>query len=113
MGVITEKFVQTLVKDISYELIEKINQKKSKDTIVLILSASPDIYIKKIGKHLGWEAVGSHFSDTGSFVHLWGNNKIDYLNIYYPLNDFEYSYSISDSIKDLALLKIFKEYELV
>lgn len=72
---------------------------------VILISASPDEYVKVIGERLGFDhARGSHWQD-GEYRHLHGPGKIAYLEHYFPKNRFEWVYAISDSKHDRGLLE--------
>ncbi|WP_158551543.1 haloacid dehalogenase-like hydrolase [Rhodohalobacter sp. SW132] len=81
---------------------------------LLILSASPDNYVRILGERLQINAKGSHFeNDTKTFMHIHGKGKIDYLLHHFPKDTYNYEYAISDSITDEKLLSLFKKSELI
>jgi phosphoserine phosphatase len=104
---------RSITDNIDEKLIENIKKKDSKPSVYLLLSASPDVYVSRIGKYLGWEAKGSYFVAAGQFINLHGVQKIKYLQQDYPSENFNYHYAISDSDSDTQLLKLFNEYDRV
>lgn len=105
-------FSLKLVSDIRHEILQEIKDKQTPGAYVLLLSASPDSYIKLVGEHLGFSAAGSHFVNE-DFQHLHGAGKIYFLKKHYPVTEFNYLYSISDSVSDIKLLEMFQNSRLI
>jgi len=108
---IIEDFVSKLLTDLNYDICHNVYQHSNSNTINILCSASPDDYVKKIAQHLNWHYLSSGIVDEG-FVHMFGNNKIKYIQKLYPKSKYSYNYAISDSDSDLELLKLFDEYYL-
>jgi phosphoserine phosphatase len=106
-------FSDFLFKSIDSEVVQKIRNEARDNTTILLLSASPDLYINKVGEKLGFKAKGSYFNSNNQFIHLFGFQKIEYLRNEFPEEQYCYLYAISDSFTDLEMLKLFKKYDLV
>ena len=100
-------FSNQVAKDIDSKVMDIISKHTNIDTTNIILSASPDFYVKKIALSLGWVGQGSYFLDNGDFVHLHGNQKINWILKNYDKKKYEYNFSISDSKSDYELLDNF------
>jgi len=109
---INQKFVESLIPHVNFKIISNQIENESKTKIILILSASPDIYISEVANAIELVGKGSHFVNN-QFFHLYGTGKIEYLKRYYPKERYRYVYSISDSKSDLDLLKLFESYTLI
>lgn len=99
-------FVTLLLKDVDHRVLDIIKNETDKNTLNILLSASPDIYVKKIANNFGWVGQGSFF-DNNNFNHIFGLEKINWLLNNYNLNDYKYNFAISDSKSDYKLLKYF------
>lgn len=85
---------------------------------VLVLSASPECYLKLIEKSNKFrmfssvKIVGSNYVN-GKYVEMYGEEKLKYLENYYSLKDYRYKYAISDSESDVCWMKLFNNYEII
>lgn len=109
---INRKFIDQLVPYLNQNMIDHICSKDKGPKIVLILSASPDVYVSDTARAIGLTGRGSYFINN-QFVHLHGTGKVEFIKQYYPINSYRYVYSVSDSKSDLELLKLFETYELI
>lgn len=107
-----DKISSNILNSINSEVIDIVKDNTDKDTINVLCSASPDIYVKKVAEQFGWVGFGSFFNKE-EFYHMWGENKLRFIESNYPSNKYIYNFAISDSESDLKLLKQFKKYELV
>jgi phosphoserine phosphatase len=103
-----ERYAKSLYDDIDREVLQTVHSKTDANTTNIILSASPDCYVKKIILLLGWQGSGSYFEGQ-NFIHLYGQEKIKWLQSHYPQHTFTYHFAISDSPSDDALRALFKE----
>lgn len=110
---INNDFSNALFERINIDVQKKIKNELKQNTTVLLLSASPDIYVSNIGNKLGYKAKGSFFDLDQRFVHLFGSLKIEYLKKHYPRERFNYLYAISDSNSDIELLNMFIKSDLL
>lgn len=105
-------FFKNLAVDFSSDFNDKvlnIIRENSKDgSVNILLSASPNCYVKHILNYLKWEGTGSYFNDAEKFIHMFGENKIKWIERKYPISNYEYNFAISDSHSDDDLLKLFK-----
>jgi phosphoserine phosphatase len=86
---------------------------RAKGTFVVLMSASPDEYVTLAGRALGFDAShGSEFRGT-EYLHLYGRNKLDFLDQYYPSEAWRRVFAIADSPSDRALLAAFEVPEMV
>ena len=108
LELISEKIVQSINKII----MEKAKQHCNENTLNILCSASPEVYVKIVAQKLGWVGYGSHFVEK-QFYHMYGANKVEFIKTKYPTKDYNYNFAISDSESDLGLLKLFDKYELI
>ena len=105
-------FAAKICKSIDKNIMEEIGSNSDYNTSNVLISASPNIYVKHIIHKLSWEGSGSYFKE-GSFNHLYGDNKLIWIKKQYPEMCHYYNFAISDSSSDLQLLKAFATYRLV
>lgn len=103
-----DTYADKIYKDLNKRVLELVDANTLTDTINVLLSASPDLYVHKVIKLLKWKGRGSYF-DKGHFVHLYSEQKINWILTNYPLSEYEYHFAISDSKSDNKLLNMFKE----
>ncbi|MBO6306301.1 MAG: haloacid dehalogenase-like hydrolase [Paludibacteraceae bacterium] len=102
----TKHFAQRLIYDV------KMPQRATKGGVVLIISASPYIYMHLIADLLQCELLCSDSRD-GQYIEMYGTTKADYLERLYPPQDYSYVYAASDSESDLCWMKDFKQYDII
>ena len=103
-----ERFAQNIHDDIDSEVLKEVNKESNSQTINILLSASPDIYVKYLIIEMDWVGSGSYFENK-KFIHLHGKGKINWLIKNFPKDKFKYQLAISDSATDDDLLKMFKK----
>ncbi len=103
-----KSFADRLYKDLNPIIFELVLSKTDVDTINVLLSASPNLYVKELVSLLGWEGQGSYFDDN-NFVNLYSINKVLWIENNYPKSEFEYNFAVSDSRTDDVLLNEFNE----
>ncbi len=108
-----KKYTDSLFEDINKDVFRIIQKETDGKTINILLSASPDMYVKFLIIKLKWEGRGSFFNENGSFIHLYGKDKIKWLQDNYNDKDYNYNYAISDSTSDKELLSFFDKYLLL
>ncbi|HCY74451.1 MAG TPA: hypothetical protein DHV28_00890 [Ignavibacteriales bacterium] len=107
-------FINSLRNYINIQLYETIKNEYQNYCRIIIISASLDQYVKPFANHLGWEGYGSHMDKLNNkYVHLHGNNKLEFLTEQFPESKFSYVYAVSDSNSDKNLLKMFTTYDLI
>lgn len=106
------KIVSTALKSINPTIINMVKEHTNDNTINLLCSASPDVYVKKIAEHLNWTGCGSSINGK-NFFHLWGQNKLKYIKTNFPQTDYLYNFAISDNESDIELLKKFRIWKLI
>lgn len=104
-----ENYACTLIKEINQDVKAIIDKETNQNTKNVLVSASPDLYVSILVIKLGWEGCGSKFSESGEFIHLFGEGKIDYFQENYPPSTFHYNFAISDSSSDDQLLSLFEK----
>jgi len=109
---LNQKFVIKILTNVNQSTLKKAPVLEAMPNHVLILSASPDIYIGKVASALGIYGKGS-FIDNDSFFHLYSSGKVKFLVENYPKSTYRYVYSVSDSKSDMVLLELFESYELI
>ena len=108
---INRKIVNLVNNSIEQKILEKIKDESDNNTINILCSASADSYVSIVAKSLGWEGYGS-YTNKEDFYHMYGVNKLKFIEAKFPMSEYQYNFSISDSISDLELLKKFQKYEL-
>ena len=101
------EFINFLRKKINGDILKMIGDYSGENSIILVLSASPQEYVKKFADSLGFDGLGSHWRG-GKFFHCYGENKIKLLKENYPPSEYEYNFAISDNDDDINLLNLFK-----
>lgn len=104
-----KSFAVEVLKDINKEVMELIENEVDGSTINILLSATPDLIVKHIINKLGWVGSGSYIETDGTFVHLFGIEKVNWLLRKYRPEKFDYNFTISDSASDDNLLTLFKK----
>lgn len=102
-------FAKNLYNDIDSLVLEEVHKESDYNTINVIISASPDLYVNYLVEEMNWVGLGSYFDENKKFIHLHGIGKIIWLKENFPVEDFQYNLAISDSSSDDELLKLFKK----
>ena len=103
-------FSKVIYGRIDKNILTIINQETDENTTNVLLSASPNIYVKYLVDLLSWEGSGSFFENS-TFYHMHGANKVNWILKNYNKKEFKYNFSISDG--DIQLLKLFKKSKLM
>jgi phosphoserine phosphatase len=107
----TDEFVRFLHEKIDDDVLVIIKEYSDENTLTVLLSSSPQQYVEKFAKLLGFSGLGSYWRKS-EFFHCYGGNKIKLLEENYPRTEYNYNFAISDSESDTELLKMFKNYRL-
>ena len=105
-------YAKMIHRDLDEKILDIISSKMDDNTKNILISASPNLYVKELISLLGWEGSGSYFEDN-NFVNLYSKEKIEWLTTNYPESEFNYNFAISDSHSDDKLLSLFKDNLLV
>lgn len=104
-----KNFADKLFKDINKEVLNLVIKETEVDTINILISASPNLFVKYIIEKLNWEGTGSYFDQENNFIHLYNKNKINWLKSNYNEAQYNYNFAISDSSSDDELLSLFNK----
>ena len=97
---------ETIISDIDKNVLSTVNKNSDAETENIICSASPKDYVVLVANKLGWQSVGSSLDK-----HLNnGEKKLKVIEQLYAKDTYVYNFAISDSLKDLGLLKRFNSY---
>ncbi len=107
------KLVDLIISSIDKKILEKIENRSSATTINILCSASANSYVKEVAKRLGWVGYGSYTDENNLFYHMYGANKLKFIESKFPNSKYSYNFAISDSKSDLEMLKRFESYEIV
>jgi hypothetical protein len=107
-----DNYAKMIYEDLDKNILEIIGSKTDTNTKNVLISASPNLYVKVLISMLGWEGSGSYFKEN-KFIHLHTEMKINWLENYYPAHELEYNFAISDNHSDDKLLSMFNEYLFV
>lgn len=102
-----KSFALDIVRDINDERITVNGVGK-----VLVITASPKVYMTYVAEEMGWDMVCSEMR-CGEYVEMCGKKKKEALAERYPKLEYEYMFAASDSESDLCWMKEFKKYEIV
>ena len=94
------------------KIIYDIQVPPRKGYMMLIISASPKIYMQYIAEQLQCKLICSDYIDN-QYVEMYGEVKAKYLCQYYPMSEYEYVYAMSDSESDMCWMKRFKQFEII
>lgn len=103
------EYANILFKDLDKDVLEMIASETKNNTLTILLSASPNLFVKPLIEKLEYEGTGSYFNEKGSFVHIYGSGKIKWLASNYNAQKYNYNFAISDSNTDDELLSLFKK----
>ncbi len=106
------KVVDLIIISIDNNILKKIQYESSNNTLNILCSASANSYVLEVADRLGWEGYGS-YRDKKVFYHMYGENKLKFIESKFPKDKYQYNFAISDSSSDLKLLKKFQKYELI
>lgn len=98
-------FAESIKKDICW-------QNKHDEATILIITASPMVYMKYITSDLPYEILCSDYID-GQYIEMYGHTKAIYLHRYYPTSQYIYTYAISDSESDICWMQEFIQYKMI
>ena len=104
-------YASNIFNDIDKNLLNYIESNTNSNTINILLSASPDLYVSHILKMLSWQGSGSYFDVDRNFHNLTDTSKISWLNENFNPSQFEYNLAISDN--DFELLKLFQKKKII
>jgi HAD superfamily hydrolase (TIGR01490 family) len=115
LGVIIPDFSRFLLTKISLDALSEINKLREKGYEIILLSASPDFYLKEIKKTLGFSKLictQTCLKDDKIIItgeNCYGQNKIARLLEQYPVDsiDWQNSYCFTDNVSDSDLLSLF------
>ena len=107
-----DKINEILLPMINDKVLSHINNFKKTNSEIIILSASPNCYIKSISSKMGFKGFGSNIMDN-SFHYMYHKNKIKFILVNYPASEYVYQYAISDHKSDIELLCKFNRKFLV
>lgn len=85
---------------------------KHNEGTILIISASPMVYMKYVVDDIPCELLCSDYIDD-QYVEMYGKTKAIYLHHYFPISKYNYIYAMSDSESDLCWMKEFNKYEII
>lgn len=103
-----ENFAQTIHSHIDSRVLKEVDKESDIQTINVLLSASPNIYVKHLIKEMNWAGSGSYHENM-QFFHLHGQGKVNWVKNNFPKEKYQYHLAISDSDTDDELLKMFKK----
>lgn len=102
----TKRFAKRLVYDVV------MPKYAPNDGVVLIISASPKIYMHYVAEALGCELISSDYIDE-RYVEMFGEQKAETLKERYPKMEYEWAYACSDSVSDICWMQEFKKHNLI
>ncbi len=105
-----KEYANTIYRDIDEKVLEIIKLETKENTINILLSASPNLFVRYLIAKLNFKGTGSFFNDRGDFVHMFGIIKVDWINTNYSTEKYDYNFAISDSATDDKLLSLFSKH---
>lgn len=100
-------FASRLYLDIDQKVMEIIMNETDDKTVNVLLSASPDLFVKHLIDKLGWKGSGSYI-ENNTFYHLYGSGKLNWL-LKYKKENIIFNFAISDSETDDQLMALFNK----
>ena len=98
-------FAESIKKDICWP-------NKHNDATILIITASPMVYMKYIVADLPYEILCSDYIED-QYIEMYGHTKASCLHQYYPTSQYIYTYAISDSESDICWMQEFIQYKVI
>ena len=108
-----QSFAKKLFRDINSHVLNIVKNESDGNTYNVLISASPNLFVKYLSNMLAWEGTGSYFDEEGVFIHLHGKGKVAWLKQNYNQDEYQYNFAISDSETDLELLSLFCKSKLM
>lgn len=110
-------FLARLVEDIAAaarpDRLALVATWRARGATTVLLSASPHDYVQALGTQLGFDrAFGSTWVD-GSYRHLHGVHKLEFLDREFPAGSWRRRFAMADQPSDLPLLSAFEQVEHV
>lgn len=102
----TKHFAQRLIYDL------QMPERTTKGGVVLIISASPKIYMHYVAEIIGCDLMCSDYM-SGWYVEMYGTTKAEALHAHYSQTEYAWTYALSDSESDLCWMKEFENFEFV
>lgn len=100
-------------KAFAHELVNDISTiQHDENSTILIITASPMIYMKYIAEELKCQLICSDYIDN-EYIEMYGIAKAECLHRIYPPSSYQYKYATSDSKSDICWMKDFINYELI
>lgn len=100
-----KRFANILKKDIHM-------WNEDNDTTILIITASPRIYMKYVAEDLKCDVLCSDYFNS-VYIEMYGSTKAEYLHKMYPSTEYQYIYAKSDSESDRCWMEEFNKYEIL
>lgn len=104
------QIVEYLKSEINRDILQKIQQHSTDNSVTVILSSSPQEYVVRFAQEYGFWGSGSCWQGD-KYFHCYGENKIKRLSENYPPAEYEYNFAVSDDESDIDLLKMFGNYQ--
>lgn len=98
-------FAESIKKDICWH-------DRHDEGTILIISASPMVYMKYVVDDMPCELLCSDYIDA-QYVEMYGKKKAVYLHHCFPTSEYEYIYAMSDSESDLCWMQEFMQYKMI
>ena len=102
-------YAKQVYKKLDKEVMEIVKHHSDTETINILLSASPNEYVRPLCELLNWKGTGSYFDAKNNFNHMHGIQKINWLKFFFPESNYIYHFAISDSHSDDELMGLFEE----
>jgi len=101
-------FCQELTTQMEPEVVHTVSENTDPETVNLLLSASPEEYVRVLAEMMDFSGVGSSLTTSG-YRHMYGEAKKAFVLATYPQSEFEYNIAVSDSSSDAPLLALFRQ----
>ena len=77
-GFFFKSYAEKLYKDLDISILKLIDAKTCPETTNVLLSASPNLYVKELISILGWKGCGSYYNGD-KYFNMYGENKLLWL----------------------------------
>lgn len=108
---IIRSVTEEIDRTVAAGLREAISRWKAEGCHLVLVSASPQEYVRPVGERLGFnDAFGSRWIGQ-KYLHMHGCEKLRLLNSTFPASDWRRRFAVADRPSDLPFLAAFETSE--
>lgn len=107
------RFLDEMEPHLDRQVVGRIGACRSDGHLLVLVSASPDDYVRPFAKRLGFDEAHGSRHTAGGYRRLHGPEKLRLVDESYPREHFRRVFAIGDSDSDMALFATFERHELI